>query len=165
MEALMATPITIMELLAGKLIPYFILGMCSMTLCVIEAKLMYDLPFRGSWWCLELITACFLTTALGLGLLISTLARNQFVASQAAMVAAFLPAYILSGFIFEIGSMPLPIQLLTYVVPARYFVTCLLTVFLVGDIWTLIIANLIPMLLIGALIFLITARNTAKRLD
>jgi ABC-2 type transport system permease protein len=165
MEALMATPITITELLAGKLIPYFIMGMGSMTLCVIEAKIMYDLPFRGSWFALELITACFLTTALGLGLLISTIARNQFVAAQAAMVAAFLPAYILSGFIFEIGSMPAPIRFLTNFVPAKYFVTSLQTVFLVGDIWSLLIVNIIPMLIIGALIFIATARRTVKRLD
>lgn len=165
MEALMATPITIFELLAGKLIPYFVLGMASMTLCVIEAKLMYNLPFRGSWLALEFITACFLTTALGLGLLISTLARNQFVAAQAAMVAAFLPAYILSGFIFEIESMPTPIRLFTYVVPARYFVTSLQTVFLVGDVWSLLIVNIIPMLIFGLLIFIVTARHTVKRLD
>lgn len=165
MEAMMATPVTIIELLAGKLIPYFILGMGSMALCVIEAKIMYNLPFRGSWLALGLVTACFLSTALGLGLLISTLARNQFVAAQASMIAAFLPAYILSGFIFEIGSMPAPIRMFTYFIPARYFVTCLQTIFLVGDVWSLIIINVIPMLLIGAIFFLLTARFTSKTLE
>jgi ABC-2 type transport system permease protein len=165
MEALMATPVTIGEILTAKVIPYFILGMLAMMLCVIEAKIMYNLPFRGSWLCLGVVTACFLTTALGLGLLISTLARDQFVASQAAMVAAFLPAYMLSGFIFEIESMPTPIKWFTYVVPARYFVSSLQTIFLVGDVWTLIRINIIPMLLIGALFFYLTVRNTAKRLD
>lgn len=165
MEAMMATPITIWELLVGKLIPYFILGMASMTMCVIEAKLMYNLPFRGSWFALELVTACFLTTALGLGLLISTLSRNQFVAAQIAMIAAFLPAYMLSGFIFEIASMPLPIRLFTYIVPAKYFVSSLLTIFLVGDIWPLLLSDIIPMLAFGAFIFLLTGRFTAKRLD
>lgn len=165
MEAMMATPVTIVELLVGKLIPYFILGMGSMTLCVIGAKILYHTPLRGSWLVLELVAACFLTTALGLGLLISTVTRNQFVAAQAAMVAAFLPAYILSGFIFEIASMPLPIQLLTYFVPARYFVTCLQTLFLVGNIWSLLIVNIIPMLLIGLVFFLLSARISVKRLD
>lgn len=165
MEAMMATPVSIVELLVGKLIPYFILGMGTMTLCVIAAKLLYDIPFRGSWIVLELVAACFLTTALGLGLLISTVTRNQFVAAQAAMVAAFLPSYILSGFIFEISSMPLPIQLLTYIVPARYFVTCLQTLFLVGNVWSLLLVNVIPMLLIGSIFFLICARISVKRLD
>lgn len=165
MEAMMATPVTIVELLAGKLIPYFILGMGSMNLCVIGAKILYGTPFRGSWIALELVAACFLSTALGLGLLISILTRNQFAAAQAAMVAAFLPAYILSGFIFEIASMPLPIQLLTYLVPARYFVTCLQTLFLVGNIWSLLIINIIPMLLVGSVFFLISARISVKRLD
>lgn len=165
MEALMATPVSIVEILIGKLIPYFILGMGSMALCVITAKILYGTPFRGSWIVLAIVAACFLTTALGLGLLISTLARNQFVAAQAAMITAFLPAYILSGFIFEIASMPLPIQLLTYIVPARYFVTSLQTLFLVGDVWSLLIVNMISMLLIGAIIFLICARISIKRLD
>lgn len=165
MEALMATPVTIVEILVGKLIPYFLLGMLTMNLCVIGAKILYQIPFRGSWIVLELVAACFLTTALGLGLLISTVTRNQFVAAQAAMVAAFLPAYILSGFIFEIASMPLPIQLITYIVPARYFVTSLQTLFLVGNVWSLLIANVIPMLLIGLVFFLLSARISVKRLD
>lgn len=165
MEAMMATPVSIAELLIGKLIPYFILGMASMTLCVIGAQLLYDLPLRGSWLVLEVVAACFLTTALGLGLLISTVSRNQFVAAQAAMITAFLPAYILSGFIFEIRSMPWPIQWLTYLISARYFVTSLQTIFLVGDIWSLLIKNAIPMLLIGSIFFLICARISVKRLD
>lgn len=165
MEALMSTPVTITQLLVGKIVPYYILGMVSMTLCVIFARIMYQLPFRGSWLALELVTSCFLISALGLGLLISTATKNQFAAAQAAMVSAFLPAYILSGFIFEIASMPLPIQWITYVVPARYFVTSLLTIFLVGDIWSLIIANIIPMLLLGFLVFILISRITVKRLD
>lgn len=165
MEALMATPVSIIELLIAKLVPYFILGMISMTLCVITAKILYGTPFRGSWIVLVVVASCFLTTALGLGLLISTVTRNQFAAAQAAMVSAFLPAYILSGFIFEIASMPLPIQLLTYFVPARYFVTSLQTLFLVGNVWPLLIINVIPMLLIGLVFFLLCARITTKRLD
>lgn len=165
MEALMSTPLTIHELLIGKLVPYFGLGMISMMLCVIGSVFFYDIPFRGSWWALGLVTSCFLFTALGLGLFISTLARNQFAASQAASVAAFLPAYMLSGFIFEIASMPYVIQLLTYVMPARYFVSCLLTIFLVGDVWPLIWKNIIPMLLIGSVLFIANSKILVKRLD
>jgi ABC-2 type transport system permease protein len=127
--------------------------------------LFYEVPFRGTWWALGLVTACFLTSALGQGLLISTLSKNQFVAAQASMVTAFLPAYMLSGFIFEIASMPAPIRFLTYLLTPRYFVTSLQTLFLTGNIWSLIIANIIPMVIIGTLFFLITAMFTKKRLD
>ncbi len=165
MEALMSTPIGILELLIGKLVPYFILGMLSMAMCVLIITYGYAVPQRGSWLAMALVAASFLTSALGMGLFISTLTRNQFAASQAAMTAAFLPAYMLSGFIFEIASMPPAIQWLTYLLPARYFVTCLQTIFLVGDNWPLLLKNILPMLLIGGVFFVLTARITVKRLD
>lgn len=106
MEALLSTPVTVTELILGKLIPYFILGMVSMTLCVVIATLAYGVPLRGSIWLLAFVTSIFLICALGTGLLISTLAKNQIVASQLAIVTGFLPSYMLSGFLFEITSMP-----------------------------------------------------------
>jgi ABC-2 type transport system permease protein len=165
MEALMSTPVTINEILIGKLIPYFFLAMASMTLCVITAVTVYGIPLRGSWLLLGIMTACFLLPALGLGLFISGMTRNQFAASQAAMTSSFLPAYILSGFIFEISSMPMPIQIMTYFIPARYFVTALQTIFLVGNVWVLMILDIIPMIAIGSLFFFLTSRTTVKRLD
>ncbi len=165
MEAQMATPVTISEILVGKLIPYFILGMLSMLMSVIVALVVYDIPFRGSIFALTLSSMLFLFSALGLGLLISTLSKNQVVASQVALVTGFLPAFILSGFIFEISSMPVAIQFITYFIPARYFVSCLQTIFLSGDIWPLLIKNMLPMFGIGLLFFFITAKNTAKRLE
>jgi ABC-2 type transport system permease protein len=165
MEALMATPVHIVELLLGKLIPYFILGMVSMTMCFIVTVFFYEVPFRGSFLILVLVTAVFLCDALGLGLLISTLAKSQFAAAQAAIVAAFLPAFMLSGFIFEIASMPEWIRIITYFLPARYFVSCLQTLFLVGNVWKLIAINLFAMFLFAVGIFYITAQRTVKRLD
>jgi ABC-2 type transport system permease protein len=165
MEALMSTPVNIFELLLGKLIPYFILGMSSMTMCVFIAVFLYSVPFRGSFIVLAIVSSVFLFSALGLGLLISTIAKNQFAASQAALVSAFLPAFMLSGFIFEIASMPLPIRILTYILPARYFVSSLQTLFLVGNVWSLIWFNLIPMLIIGLILFGLTLSRTVKRLD
>lgn len=165
MEALMSTPVAIGELILGKLIPYFCLGMGSMLLCVVFAVGFYGIPLRGSVWVLMLVSSAFLLSALGLGLLISTIARNQFVAAQAAIITAFLPGFILSGFIFEIASMPLPIRLLTLIIPARYFVASLQTLFLVGNVWRLILISLGPMLLIAFILFLITDRKTVKRLD
>ncbi len=165
MESLLSTTIGRFELVVGKVIPYFILGMISMAICVIVSVFGYGLPLRGSLLLLLLVTAVFLFCALGLGLLISTLSKSQILASQIAMVTGFLPSYMLSGFLFEIASMPHIIQYMTYVIPAKYFVQCLQTLFLVGNVWSLILFNLIPMLGIGLLFFLITERNTVKRLD
>lgn len=165
MEALMSTPVSISELLIGKLIPYFIFGMSSMAMCVAISVMIYHVPLRGSLFVLAIVSGVFLFTALGLGLLISTIARNQFVAAQASQVTAFLPAFMLSGFIFEITSMPWIIQMISYIIPARYFVSSLQTIFLVGNVWTLIILNLIPMLAVGLLFYLVTAHITVKRLD
>jgi ABC-2 type transport system permease protein len=165
MEALMSTPVHITEILIGKLIPYFLLGMGSMTMCVIIAVFFYNVPLRGSFLVLALVSAVFLFASLGLGLFISTVARNQFAASQASITSAFLPAFMLSGFIFEIASMPEPIQWLTYILPARYFVSSLQTIFLVGNVWSLISQNVLAMVIIGAFIFIATARRTVKRLD
>lgn len=165
MEALMSTPVSITELLFGKLIPYFTLGMVSMAMCVVVAVFVYHVPLRGSALLLAFVSAVFLFTALGLGLLISTIARNQFVAAQAALVAAFLPGFILSGFIFEILSMPPIIQMVTYIIPARYFVSSLQTLFLVGNVWQLILYNIIPMFGIGLFFYFVTALKTVKRLD
>ncbi|HBD9374710.1 TPA: ABC transporter permease [Legionella pneumophila] len=165
MEAMMATPISIVDIILGKLIPYFVLGMGSMFLCTIIATLYYGVPFQGTILALTLVSAVFLVAALGQGLLISTLAKDQFVASQLALMSAFLPSFILSGFIFEIYSMPKVIQLLTHVFAARYFVTSLQTLFLTGNIWSLLIRCLFAIAVIGFAFFCITAHNTRKRLD
>lgn len=165
MEALISTPLQRSQLIFGKLVPYFFLGMISMALCFVVTVYGYGVPFRGSLWLLFVTSSAFLFCALGLGFMISTLAKSQVVAYQISVVTAFLPAYILSGFLFEIYSMPLPIRLITYIMPARYFVTCLQSLFLVGNIYLLILYNLLPMLLIGALFFLIAIRKTVKWLD
>lgn len=165
MEAMMSTPIRISEMLLGKLIPYFILGLASMALCVILSVTLFAVPFRGSYLLLLLSTSCFLLAALGQGLLISTLARNQFVAGQISIMAAFLPAFMLSGFIFEISAMPWPIRAITYLLPPRYFVTILQSSFLSGVPWDLLLPNLCAMVFIALIFFTITARKTVKRLD
>jgi ABC-2 type transport system permease protein len=165
MEAMMATPIGITELLLGKLIPYFILGMGSMAVCVIMAVFLFGVPLRGSVLLLAVVTGAFLFAALGLGLLISTAAKTQFVASQAALLSAFMPAFVLSGLIFDIKSMPWPIQLLTFVLPARYFVSCLQSLFLAGNIWPVIAPNVLAMFAFGCFFFFVTWRKSVKRLD
>jgi ABC-2 type transport system permease protein len=111
------------------------------------------------------ISSVFLLCMLALGLLISTVARNQFVASQVALIAGFLPAIMLSGFLFEIASMPLPIRLLTYALPARYFVPSLQTLFLAGDIGAVLIPNGLALTGIAVLLLVAVSRVTRLRLD
>jgi ABC-2 type transport system permease protein len=164
MEALMATPVRIQELVLGKLIPYFCLGLGSMAFCTLVAVGIFRVPLRGSLLSLGLITSAFLAGSLGIGLLVSTLSRSQFVASQIALVLGFLPALQLSGFLFEISSTPLPIQGLTYLFPARYLVQALQTIFLAGDIPVLLWTNGFVLAGFAALFFFLTARVTRKRL-
>ena len=125
---------------------------------------LFHVPFRGSLLALLATSAAFLLAALGQGLLISTVARNQFVAAQVALITGFLPAFLLSGFIFEIASMPLPLRLLTRIIAARYLVPNLQNLFLVGDVWRLLLPNIAILLLIAAILFGITAKKTVKRL-
>ena len=164
MEALMATPVRIQELVLGKLIPYFCLGLGSMVFCTLVAVGIFRVPLRGSLLSLGLITSAFLAGGLGIGLLVSTLSKSQFVASQIALVLGFLPALQLSGFLFEISSTPPPIQGLTYLFPARYLVQALQTIFLAGDIPRLLWANGLVLAGFAAFFFFLTARVTRKRL-
>lgn len=164
MEALFATPVRPREILLGKLIPYFLLGMGGMALSVIMAVTLFQVPLRGSLLVLTSAAAVFMVTALGLGMVISTLARNQFVAAQAAIMVTMLPAIILSGFVFDIAAMPHWVQAVTYLVPARYFVSILQTLFLAGDVWPVIWPNLAALTAFAAVLLAVSARHTRKRL-
>jgi ABC-2 type transport system permease protein len=165
MEALLVTPLHMREVILGKLLPYFLLGMGGLLLSVVMALFLFEVPLRGSLWVLLGTSALFLTTALGMGLLISTVARSQFVAGLVALVATFLPAFLLSGFIFDIGSMPYVVQLITHVVAARYYVTILHTVFLAGNEWSVILPNALALLALATLFLALTWRNARKRLE
>ena len=165
MEALMVTPIRIWEITLGKLLPYFILGMGGMLLTVATALWLFDVPLQGSFWALTGASALYMMVALGMGLLISTVARSQYVAGQVALVATFLPAFILSGFIFQISSMPEVIQWFTHLIPARYFVSILQTVFLAGDIWPVLLSNSAALLVMTVFFLGVARRKTRKRLD
>jgi ABC-2 type transport system permease protein len=165
MEALLASPVSRVELLLSKLLPYYALGVVSLFICVAVAVLGLGVPFRGSLWVLWLVGSLFLGSALGLGLLLSTVTRNQFNAAQAALNAAFLPALILSGFIYEIRSMPAVIRVVTYIVPARYFVTAMQTVFQAGDVWPVLIRSLLFLLAAAAFFIGLTALRTRRRLE
>ena len=164
-EALLATPVGILEFMIGKLVPNFVLGMCAMVVCVLAALFVFHIPLRGSLVSLFTLTALFLMVALSLGLLISTVARTQFLASQIAMLVAFLPGLYFSGFLFEIASMPAPLRAFATIVPARYYVRALQTIFLAGDIPAVLVPCAVILAFMGGMLFLLTARNTKQRLD
>jgi ABC-2 type transport system permease protein len=165
MEALMTTPVSAGELLIAKFIPYFVLGMVAMALAVIAAVLVFQVPLRGSLTALVIVSSAYLCTMLALGLLISTLTRDQFTASQIALIAGFLPAFELSGFVFEIDGMPGAIRALTCVLPPRYFVSSLQTIFLAGDVPSLLVWNTAVLAGMAAVLFALLIRSTRMRLE
>lgn len=165
MEAVLSTPASVVEILIGKLLPYFVLGMLSTLVATALAVFVFDVPLRGSLAALLLLSAVFMVPALGQGLLISSVTRNQFLAAQIAMFSGFLPAFMLSGFLYEIDAMPAPIRVITLFVPARYFVSSLQTVFLAGDVWAVFLPNLLAMAAIGVFFFLLAKRATRKNLE
>jgi len=126
---------------------------------------LFVVPLRGSVVLLFLASALFMLAALGMGLLISVVARSQFVAGQVALVATFLPAFLLSGFIFDIDSMPHIVQGITYFITARYFVSILQTLFLAGNIWTIVLPNALALVVMAALFLTVARRRSHKRLE
>jgi ABC-2 type transport system permease protein len=165
MEALLAAGVTRFELVVSKLVPYYALGMVSYFLCVLVTTQIFAVPLRGSLQVIFLLGSAFLGSALGLGLLLSTTLRNQYNAAQAALNAAFLPALMLSGFVFEINSMPAPIRAVTTIVPAKYFVTGMQTVFQAGDVWSVLGRSLIGLSLASAGFLGLTFLLTRRRLE
>jgi ABC-2 type transport system permease protein len=164
MEALLATPVRMAEFLASKLLPYFVLALGSMTMCTLIGVFVFGVPFRGSPLALLALSSAFLVPSLGQGLLISAATKNQFVASQIALLTAFLPSFLLSGFLFEISSMPRFIQWLTHLVPARYLIPSLQTVFMTGDIWPMFLQSIAILLGFGAVFAALTFRVTRRRI-
>ena len=132
MEQLVATPLKATELILGKLIPYFCIGLMDLALAVLVGRFVFAVPLRGELWLLLAMALLFLFCALSLGMLISIVGKSQFVASQFAMVATLLPAFLLSGFVFPIANMPKLLQIFTHVIPARYLVTILRGIYLKG---------------------------------
>jgi ABC-2 type transport system permease protein len=163
-EALFVTPVRSSEILLGKTVPYFLLGLIGLALCVVGSKLLFGVPLRGSLVILTVVSMLYLLVALGLGLVISSATKSQFVASQVTVLLTFLPAMMLSGFMYDPRSMPSTVQVITYVFPARYFVTLLQTLFLSGNNWSVILPN--AAVLAGMAIALLTlaARLTRKRI-
>lgn len=132
MEQLAATPVSRAEVVLGKLLPYLGIGLVDVIVCSVLGTWLFGVPFRGSVLLFMGLSALFLTGALGLGIMISALGRSQLLATQIAMIVTFLPAYLLSGFMYAIEVMPKPLQMLTYLIPARYFIVVTRGLFLKG---------------------------------
>jgi len=164
-EALFVTPVHTDEILLGKTIPYFVLGLIGLILCLLAAKFLFYVPFRGSLTILTAASMLYLLVALALGLLISSAVKSQFVASQITLLVTFLPAVMLSGFLFDLSSMPVLVRLITYILPARYYVALLQTIFLAGDIWPVILPNMAMLAVMAVMLLGLTRQVTRKRLD
>jgi ABC-2 type transport system permease protein len=164
LEALLVTPVRSDEILLGKTLPYFLLGLIGLAVCVFAAKFLFQVPMRGSLWVLLGASMLYVLVALGIGLLISSWVKNQLVASQLTMLVTFMPAFMLSGFLFDLRSMPLAVRLITYLLPARYYVALLQSVFLAGDVWSVIVPNTLVLTVMAAVLGLSSRAVMTKRL-
>ncbi len=164
MEQLISTPVTELELMLGKLAPYFVIGMLDTCICVGFGTLWFGVPFRGSWSIFFIASALFLIVVLSLGYFFSVVAKSQLAASQISLLATFLPAFLLSGFLFPIDQMPVAIQAVTYIMPARYYMDIIRNVFLKGSPITLLLRELIALALLSCLLVFAATRIFKKKL-
>jgi ABC-2 type transport system permease protein len=165
MEQLISTPVTAMEIMLGKLAPYFVLGMFDTVISALIAIYWFHVPFRGSWVTLLVASAMFLVAVLSMGFLISVVAKGQFLACQVALLITFLPAFLLSGFLFSIEQMPIVLQWITRILPARYYVSVLKKIFLKGTPAHLLYADLVPLAVFTIVLALLATRSFHKRLE
>jgi ABC-2 type transport system permease protein len=164
MEQLVSTPIKKTELMLGKLLPYFLIGFLDVAISVVMGEFVFKVPLRGNPLLVFATSSIFLIGSLGLGFFISVLARSQLLATQMAVVTTFLPAFLLSGFVSPISQMPKVVQLVTYLIPARYFVAILRGIYLKGIGVKIIWAEGIFLLLFGLIILMVSDRKFKKKL-
>lgn len=164
LEQLFSTPLSSIELLIGKLLPYLGVGLADMALVVGAGVLIFDVPFRGSYLDLFVTTVIFLIGTLSWGLFISVISRTQLQASQIAMLSAYLPSFLLSGFIYPIENMPIVLQVITYIVPARYFVEILKGLFLEGVGLPVLWPQVLALVVYAVLVLNLARKRFAKRL-
>jgi ABC-2 type transport system permease protein len=165
MEQLISTPVTAMEIMFGKLAPYFVLGMFDVAICAWIAIGWFQVPFRGSYVSLGVCSALFMIVVLSLGFFISVIAKNQLAASQIALIITFLPAFLLSGFLFAIEQMPIALQWITHVFPARYYVSLLKRIFLKGTPASMLASDLWPLAGFAIALTVVATRSFHKRLE
>jgi ABC-2 type transport system permease protein len=164
MEQLISTPVTPAEIMLGKLVPYFIIGMFDVIVCALLAIYWFQVPFRGSFVTLLVSSAMFMVVVLSLGFFISVIAKSQLAASQIALLITFLPAFLLSGFLYAIEQMPIVLQWITRILPARYYVSVLKKIFLKGTPTALLATDLVPLAVFTILLGVLATRSFHKKL-
>jgi ABC-2 type transport system permease protein len=164
LESLFVTPVNSNEIIISKLVPYFGVGLAGLAMCLLAGKFLFAVPIRGSLLLIVAISMLYLLVSLSLGLLISAATKNQFLASQLALITSFLPALMLSGFIFDLHSVPAVIRGISRVLPATYYVEALQTLFLAGNEWGLIVKDGAVLVVHAVLLLVLTRLNTRKEL-
>jgi len=165
LEALFVTPVRPVEILLAKVIPYFCVGMMGLALCLGAARFLFNVPMQGSLAIICFASMLYLLVAVGMGLLISSATKNQFLASQLALVSSFMPSLMLSGFLFDLRNVPLAVQAVGRILPATYFMELIKTLFLAGNVWPLILRNCAILALYALLLLGIARAVTRKQLD
>ncbi|OWP50957.1 ABC transporter permease [Pseudomonas nitroreducens] len=165
LEALFVTPVRPVEILLAKIIPCFGIGMIGLALCLLAARFLFDVPVYGSFIVLVIASMLYMLVALGIGLLISAVTKNQFLASQIALLASFLPAMMLSGFIFDLRNVPTAIRVIGNLLPATYFMELVKSLFLAGDFWPMILKNCAILAAYAVALLGLARLVTRKRLD
>ena len=165
MESLLSTKVKAIHIVLGKYLPYFLIGMMSLIFNVFLCVAVFKIPFKGNFLILLFVSSLFLFTSLGIGLLISTLLKNQFLASLVSIGVGFLPALMLSGMMFPINSMPVFFQYFTMIIPPRYYLAFIESEFMAGSIPEIIIANSIFLTILGMILFAMVLKNTKMRLN
>ena len=165
LESLFVTPVRPLELVLSKLAPYMVIGAIDLVMCLLAAKFLFQVPMRGSLWIIIVSSLMYLLVSLALGLFISAATRNQFAASQMALLASFMPAMMLSGFVFDLRNMPVVIQVISQLLPATHFMGLIKTLFMAGDYWPSILRSCAILALYATVLILLTRRSLAKRLD
>ncbi|MDP0928667.1 ABC transporter permease [Paracoccus onubensis] len=165
LESLFVTPVRPLELVLSKLAPYLIIGAIDLIMCLLAARYLFEVPMRGSLWLVVLSSMLYLLVSLGLGLWISGVTRNQFAASQMALLISFMPAMMLSGFVFDLRNVPVAVQVISQALPATHFMSVIKTLFLAGDYWPTVIRGLGILTCYAAVLIWATHRTLAKRLD
>ena len=165
LEALFVTPVRPGEILVAKIIPYFGIGMAGLALCLVAARYLFEVPMVGSLFLLVFASMLYLIVAVGIGLVISSVTRNQFVASQVALLSSFLPAMLLSGFLFDLRNVPWVVNVIGHILPATYFMELIRALFLAGNIWPLVIKNCLILAGYAVGLLCVARLVTQKRLD
>jgi len=165
MEQLIVSPVKPFEIILGKIIPYFIIGMLDLAIVVISGRLLFDIPFKGSILLLFSLAVIFLIGSLGMGISISIITKSQVLSYQIAMISSFLPSYIISGLIFPISSMPRALQFVSYLVPARYFISILRGIFLKGSGFFILSLEALYITIFAVVMLLVANFSFIKKLN